>query len=185
MHMYDHLEGQDVWVAFFDVDEFVVLRKHKTIQEMLQYCSSEGGSLSLSWILFGSSGETHYRPEPVFKRFQMRSKDVQKTVKNISYIPHISQASTDPHFQLVNAPFTQHDCHGRSFSGANNDHPNEDIAAINHYFVKSYEEFCKKRARGHSGTGTYHLYDIRAFQFTDLNHIEDTRAWDLYREKNG
>jgi hypothetical protein len=47
--------GKDhTWCAYIDIDEFFVLKKEKTIKEVLQEkCRS--GALAVNWVLFGSN----------------------------------------------------------------------------------------------------------------------------------
>ena len=49
--------------------------------------------------------------------------------------------------------------------------PQQDVIRINHYAVKSYEEFLGKRARGRARINT--LRDFSYFDQYDLNDIED------------
>ena len=49
--------------------------------------------------------------------------------------------------------------------------PQQDVIRINHYAVKSYEEFLAKRARGRARVAT--LRDMGYFESYDLNDIED------------
>ena len=64
-------KDEHTYMAFMDVDEFLVLRKHETIDQMLADHLPEG-SLAISWYVFGSSGTTTYAPLPVTKRFTLR-----------------------------------------------------------------------------------------------------------------
>ena len=49
--------------------------------------------------------------------------------------------------------------------------PQQDVIRINHYAVKSYEEFLAKRARGRARINT--LRDMSYFDAYDLNDIEE------------
>lgn len=65
-HKDDH-----TYMAFFDVDEFLVLKKHDTVDEFLQQHLTEG-SLAISWHIFGTGFRDLYTPLPVTKRFMYR-----------------------------------------------------------------------------------------------------------------
>jgi hypothetical protein len=59
------------YMAFFDVDEFLVLKNHTNVDEFLvKYLPM--GSLAISWYVFGSGNTTMYSPLPVTKRFVYR-----------------------------------------------------------------------------------------------------------------
>ena len=65
-HKDDH-----TWLAFFDVDEFLVLKKHDTINDFLM-SHLPMGSLAISWYIFGTGNRDLYAPLPVTKRFMYR-----------------------------------------------------------------------------------------------------------------
>ena len=64
-------KDEHTYMAFMDVDEFLVLKKHETIDQMLADHLHEG-SLAISWYVFGSGKTTAYAPLPVTKRFTFR-----------------------------------------------------------------------------------------------------------------
>merc|ERR1719401_1524127 len=58
-------------MAFFDVDEFLVLKKHATIDELLAQHLPRG-ALAISQHVFGAGSTRMYAPLPVTKRFVYR-----------------------------------------------------------------------------------------------------------------
>jgi hypothetical protein len=67
------LEHNVDWVATFDGDEFLVLKKHASVVDLMnKHCPKEKkcGQLSVNWRMFGSSNQTNYHPIPVTRRFQ-------------------------------------------------------------------------------------------------------------------
>jgi len=71
------------WVAFFDVDEFLVLKKHDNIKDFLK--DYDGfNCIGINWHLFGDNNQ----PKPtneysVLKRFTRRGLKVDKHIKCI------------------------------------------------------------------------------------------------------
>ena len=64
------------------------------------------------------------------------------------------------------------DSHGEPLKkGFRDRKPQQDVIRINHYAVKSYEEFLAKRARGRARINT--LRDFSYFEQYDLNDIEE------------
>jgi hypothetical protein len=62
---------EHTYMAFFDVDEFLVLKNHTNIDDFLvKYLPR--GALAISWYIFGSGNTTMYSPLPVTKRFLYR-----------------------------------------------------------------------------------------------------------------
>jgi hypothetical protein len=182
-----------VWAAFIDCDEFIVLRKHQRILDLLRERAPQGGALSLNRITFGSSGHAEYAPAPVLQRFTARSKRTDIFVKTISHLPDVRKV--EPHFSRLLPDKLRIDCHGREVrTGSINRAASEDIAAINHYFTKSLAEFRRKRLRGDAYQSRkaerYHtnesaLLILEEFREVDkeANALFDTRAWEFYQQK--
>ena len=53
------------------VDEFLVLKKHNTLNDFLEQHLRKG-SLAISWFIFGTGFRDTYAPLPVTKRFLYR-----------------------------------------------------------------------------------------------------------------
>eukprot|EP00578_Thalassiosira_sp_NH16_P013169 CAMPEP_0181125444 /NCGR_PEP_ID=MMETSP1071-20121207/27055_1 /TAXON_ID=35127 /ORGANISM="Thalassiosira sp., Strain NH16" /LENGTH=364 /DNA_ID=CAMNT_0023210891 /DNA_START=123 /DNA_END=1217 /DNA_ORIENTATION=- len=82
----DANDGID-YLAMIDIDEFLVPRGnytsvHGVIKDYLD--PYVGGSLTVNWMLFGSSNKTLYSPIPVTKRFQYRDEMPNGVVKSIT-----------------------------------------------------------------------------------------------------
>jgi Glycosyl transferase family 2 len=162
------------WCAMMDIDEFLVLRKHKSVKELLKEHCIEG-ALSLNWIFFGTNGHEKFINEPVLKRFTKRQTGVNQQVKTISCMDDIDYYE-NPHFPVLKSNRLQHDCDGNFFSGALNSRGTEEIACIYHYFLKSKEEFGKKIARGRADIPDFRTWEAD-FELHDLNDYEDLSAW--------
>ena len=72
------------WIAFIDLDEFIVLKKHNCIMDLLATVNNSAAGLALNWYMFDFNGEIEYRPAPLTKRFQRREKNVNQHIKTIS-----------------------------------------------------------------------------------------------------
>lgn len=48
--------GSFEWVAYIDVDEFLLFKRHSSIQEFLSSLDRSVSSVSLNWMLFGHNG---------------------------------------------------------------------------------------------------------------------------------
>ena len=163
------------WCAFIDIDEFIVLRKHKDIRAFLQEHCAEG-AVALNWYLFGSSGQTSYSPEPVLQRFQKREAHLNSHVKCIVRLADMRGIGNPHHPRLALGRF-QRDTAGRVCFGAHNARGRSDVAVIHHYFTKSRGEFEKKRARGKSDEGS--LRSAAEFEAHDHNQVRDASAWEF------
>ncbi|KAL3761325.1 hypothetical protein ACHAW5_001757 [Stephanodiscus triporus] len=150
--------GEKKWAAFFDVDEFLVLKRHENVEALLEEHLSEG-SLSINWIMFPSSGELFCEPLPVTKRFVYPDLEINKHVKSIVRLQDMNMTrKPTPHFPYLNGNLTQHDTSNVRFTGPFNKNGPTDVAVIHHYHTKSYGEYVMKRYRGASSDTTVKLF---------------------------
>ena len=130
------------WVAFFDDDEFLVLRKHKQVVPFLtEHCQS--GSIGINWFVFKFNGNSIYSPQPVTRRFVLRDNYTNQHIKSIVLLADLDmdKFGVDPHhfYLLNNTP--QHDTNGHTFTGPFNPGGPTDVAVFHHYWTKSRKEF--------------------------------------------
>lgn len=160
------------WIAFIDLDEFIVPIQDKSIPQFLRRL--EGASaIEINWLVFGSSGAKNKVPGFVMERFKRHSEPthvLNRYVKSIvnprrvfSFIgchevARMNGKTVDSHGQMIRKNFRDRD-------------PQQDVIRINHYAVKSYEEFLKKRERGRART--LDIRDLGYFERFDLNDIEE------------
>lgn len=132
------------WVVFLDVDEFIVLRKHRTIHQFL--VSIEGAvSVSLNWHLFGHNGFFD-DPERLIttslsRRMLPPSKEI-KTITKTQYIaaidhPHYCQLKEGKRVDANNEVFKSDFDPGRTR-----------VAHINHYHCRSFNRWMQRPDRG-------------------------------------
>lgn len=146
----------DVWIAFFDVDEFLVLHKHSSIQNFLSYYGQQPGvgGVVVHWFWFGNSGHMNHENEPVTCRFLHRCESKETHVFKTILRPFVTinmpitmhGASYKPGFRAVNT--SMQEVRDADISEIKDlvSFPN-DVAQLNHYYTKSLEEFKKKKAR--------------------------------------
>jgi len=61
--------ANSTYAALFDVDEFLVLKKHDNVVDFMdEYCKEDCGELSVNWLMMSESNETSYSPVPITKR---------------------------------------------------------------------------------------------------------------------
>lgn len=171
--------GMHKWVAFIDVDEFIVLRTHNHIKNFVtEYCKE--GAIALNWVLYGSSGLKTYSSKPVLQRFTMRQIGVNKHVKLIGIIDHIAHMIS-PHHCILRTGKT-YDCNGTMINGPYNEFGNDEVACVNHYFTKSEQEFREKCMRGRADLLEYRTFEADFYRH-DINETVDTSAWDFLQNQ--
>lgn len=136
------------WAAFYDPDEFLVLKQHENVVDFLQ-STCLNGSVAVNWVTFGSSNQTTYQDIPVTERFLYslpRKLPLVKTIVRVSDFVRMRS----PHWAYLKDEQTRRDSQGIPYkgkwiSGTNNptflDNGPTHIAALHHYYYKSKEEF--------------------------------------------
>lgn len=159
-------EQTESWVAFIDGDEFIALKKHKTIQEFLDDYA-EYDCVALQWLMFSSSGKIQRaeanhvlesytkrqaKPHPRLKRilkprafFEAQAKDptVHMIVHNVGTslrperTPEVWSRDVDTLKQPVDGPVTDLKTNACT-----------SIACIHHYHTRSLEDWLRRLLRG-------------------------------------
>lgn len=163
------------WVAFFDVDEFLVLKKHNNVKDFISVYS-EYDAIGINWVLFGDnniSGLTYNYS--VLERFTKRQSSVNNHIKSILK-PSVIQRMSNPH----NPSWVWVDTSFNINTGSQNKNPVDNVAQLNHYFVKTKEEFISKISRGRADTTKFRSID--EFDAHNINEVEDYNALNFFKK---
>ncbi|MDE6158800.1 MAG: glycosyltransferase family 92 protein [Bacteroidaceae bacterium] len=160
------------WIAVIDLDEFIVPVKDKTIPDFLR--RMEGAAVvEINWLVYGSGGAMKKEPGGVIERFRKHALPDHILNRHVKSIVNPRKICSMIGCHEV-ARISGHavDSHGQPLTKSFRDRtPQQDVIRINHYAIKSYEEFQDKRARGRARTNTFRDDDY--FRRFDLNDIED------------
>ena len=181
-------KGYD-WVAFIDVDEFIVLSKHSSITEFIEWMLATHGptdAMVLYWTFFGDNGiKEDDGSEGTLKRFTKRAAS-NRHYKSIVNGKTKNYRFRNPHEGNRPAKNTRGKSPARmSLPNVAGSYP-VDVAKINHYFTKTRKEFEKKVARGRADV-TYKRKSSNAeFDKLQKNHnlFEDFEARDFMYPPN-
>jgi hypothetical protein len=150
------------YAAFWDIDEFLILKQHTTVDELLEeYMINKGASsLSINWHMFRHGNRNVYEPLPVTKRFLLRNREVQYQVKSMVYLEDMDMTKENhPHYPHLKNGTIRIDTNGTQLTKMwNNNGPNN-IAILHHYKTKSYAEYIKKRERGRAAVADWNPVD--------------------------
>ncbi|MCI0590637.1 MAG: glycosyltransferase family 2 protein [Gammaproteobacteria bacterium] len=157
------------FLAFFDADEFLVEQSKGLLRDLLDKIDDSIDGILVNQRIVGSNGAKAYRPLPVVQRFPAVTTErypENKWVKSIVR-PRSVQKFGNPHIPTITGD-------GRFVNGAGKrilksqldldgklsfiDHSG---LALNHYILKSYEEYLWKRARGGGAAATQELRSKR------------------------
>jgi hypothetical protein len=163
------------WAAFFDIDEFLVLKKHDNIKSFLSDYE-DFQAVGINWVLFGNNDQTTVDGEySVIKRFTKRQQEVNEHVKCIIKLsPLVYMDIHNPNSSWV-------DVHKRVNHGPFTKIHTDDIAQINHYFCKTQEEFQLKCDRGRADSPVYRR-TMADFDRHNFNEVEDLTAYKFFHQ---
>lgn len=165
------------WVAHIDLDEFIVLKKHNSIIDFLNEYN-DCDSIALNWLMFGTSNQIYYKNEPITKRFQYCSKDLNNHYKCISKIQSIQDCVHSHRPLLKNGNI--YDTNRKVVKEIFNPDGDYNIALIHHYYSKSEEEFKLKIARKMVDEAPKRDEALLNDIHLQNNDVYNTDAWDFY-----
>ena len=166
-------QGKYDWVAFFDVDEFLVLKKHKNVKEFIKDYEDYPG-IGINWVFFGDNNHNGVIDDySVISRFIKREKKVNNHVKSIVKLtPELRMLVHNPSNTVIV------DTNKCAFKSSFSPKQYDDIAQLNHYFTKTKEEFIKKVERGRADAEFKRNYN--EFNVHNINEVDDFTAHNFY-----
>ncbi|WP_376743342.1 glycosyltransferase family 92 protein [Ensifer canadensis] len=170
-------------MAFIDVDEFLLPKKGRTLQEALR---GSGGfpNISLPWHMFGHSGHVSRPAGPVCLAYTMRVADPLRQHLDASNFKCI----VDPvevtkvavhHFQTRSHGDKTANDGGKSATRKQRKAPafySAEFIQLNHYYAKSVQELKEKTERGWSFDGAVDKYRNKVattIRYIEENVVED------------
>lgn len=174
--LFRRAEGFD-WVIFLDVDQFLVLNQHSSIQEfLLEYGDIPEGvdAIAANWMTFGDNGNEKMVEGGVLERFTRRGKFSDR------HIQLIVKLNGD---RMMMGPHTTFgfwiDTEGNIGTGQNNFNGNCNVIQVNHYFCKSRQEYVEKKL-GQERADCSMVRSMEEYDFYNQNEVEDLRAFNFY-----
>ena len=132
-HALEHFLSNYEWVAFIDIDEFVVLEQHENIMEFLASLPENTSAVSLRWRLFGHNGFFEDPKRLITASLVRRKLKTDPRVKTITRYNSITGFTT-PHYPDLGQG-TRIEIDDR-------------VAHINHYQCRSFERHMNRVKRG-------------------------------------
>lgn len=139
-------KGESEWIAFIDLDEFILPRQVTDIREVLEDYRDHNG-LAVSWALFGSSGHI-LRPPTQINHFLHRGAldwEWNGFVKSIVRPQRVVAGyGDDHHYFLTRNGDTVNENH-EPVRQMWHPHSSEKIR-VNHYAIRSWQDFWEVKA---------------------------------------
>lgn len=180
------LAGESVYVAFLDLDEFLVPESpertaDEIIKELLE--PEPVGAVALNWRIFGSSGRLQAGAGLVGERFlECARSDAMINHHVKSVVKPMAATGTTAHRVKLKPRYRYVDALGDRYpfdetSGYAPDHPVRHLPiCVHHYVVKSYQEFVqRKMSRGRATQGSSSNRGLEFFHRHDFNQAECTQ----------
>jgi hypothetical protein len=167
---------------FIDCDEFVVPISTKTIPEFLKDFEQFGG-LELNWLNYGSSGEKTHKEGLVMERFKAHATldaEGNKAVKTVAN-PRRTTFMDNHYAHYALNYFAVNTHKGESDQWLPGNHFSFsfiDKIRINHYSVKSHEEWLEKQAKGQATNPGF--LPMSFFELRDTNDVQNDPIMDKY-----
>jgi hypothetical protein len=149
-----YLKSKSFWIAFVDVDEFITLKRHKSINDFLPDYHQYAG-VCLNWLVYNANGFLEKQDGLVVDTFtESISKDdpINMHIKVILQ-PRKVTSMINAHWATCKDGFIQVNEHREPITQGFSKFTN-DIAFIRHYYTRSYEEWVEKLERGCVATAT-------------------------------
>ena len=179
-HYFENYSDKADWVVVIDIDEFIVLKKHNNIKELItDYDNGQVDGIGINWVLFGDNGldKVYDDNYSVIDRFTRSGaspnrhvKVIVKSIKDLKYKnPHTPEHGLkiiDTSHNRIIGPFN---CTGIT-----------EVAQINHYHTKTKEEYLAKINRGRATTTKFK--NVSNFNPHNQNEVEDLQAFNFYHD---
>ncbi|WP_170295348.1 glycosyltransferase family 2 protein [Paracoccus aestuariivivens] len=177
------------WVMVMDFDEFLTIRTGDgKIDDLIDVVEQrKAGAMPITWRFFGSGRQPQYTPEPVTTRLNRAANDgfaegfgVKTLFRKEDYLRlaihrprFVRRANLDGKLRLnwINGSGEPIDGEVMSWRQTRQS-AGYKLAQVNHYGVKSGEEFLMRRLRG-DVLNNHGKYDAAYFERFDRNEIQD------------
>lgn len=180
--LYNHVLQDNTeydWLAFIDCDEFIVLKKHNNIKELIEEYSHRTNVIGLNWTFFGNMGKLSREGDSLLKPFKMRNKGSDQHIK-VLVNARSGERMQLPHNTLGPAM----DTNGNRFIGPFNPNGPMDVAYINHYHNKTKEDWILRCKRGRADCDIHHDLDRWDEEININNEVEDLSAYNFLYVNN-
>lgn len=178
---------QTRYMAFIDLDEFILPKTGKSIVETVDDIMSQypATGLAVNWQVFGSSGQkTADFSKGILSRFKQRAEDNWKDNVDIyiggygnQHVKTIANPRTisyfeNPHYPIFFIGGKFINTNGNDVESAFNSPVLSDKIVINHYHCKSEEEYQTKIKKGRADTDKF-KHSQESFIKNDKNEVFD------------
>ena len=173
----DKFRGVYDWIAIFDADEYLCLKKHSNVKDFIKsFYPYKPKSIAVNWAFFGDNGlEKVDGDYSLLNRFTKRQENSDKHIKIIVNTKYKHIFNEQPHssnLEWIDQSF-------KTGTGPFNEEGVIDIAQINHYWCKTIEEYKEFKIPNGQEWCPGQSRKLEDFQNHNFNEVEDTIARDF------
>jgi hypothetical protein len=182
-HCINHFKNDTIWLAVIDGDEYIVPKEDSTITDFLLK-RKQAQSIGINWLMFGTSYHIT-KQKYVIDSFIRCNKNTGENIQIKSiFKPKFVTSLYNPHFVTTKNCFLCRNACKQIIRGPFNHNFQETnkIIQINHYFVRSEEDWRMKQNRGRADTSDNSYKNQKNPHIKD-NDDEDTFCRDKYFQK--
>ena len=161
VHCLYNMHGRAEWIAYIDIDEFIILKKHNDIYGFLKDYEEYAG-VCMNWVIYTANNHITQPEGLVMQNYTEATPDdfsVNRHIKSIVQ-PKVVNTIDSSHFARYDEGYYAVNEKYEFVYHAHSDFSNE-IVQLNHYFTKSFEEWLFKIERGVSDS--VRLRDVDEF----------------------
>lgn len=173
------LSDEDEFIAFIDADEFISPTDiDNGISSIIDIFNDQDiGAVALNWAVYGSSYCIQPRSDSlVIERFDHRASQdapVNKHYKSVIRRTSLICAGANPHFFNVHGKYVLTDLSELSKLTGVSDSTHWKGGRVNHYVIKSKNEFFSKKATRGRAAGNNSDLNSKFFRNHDINSIRE------------
>ncbi|WP_019945201.1 glycosyltransferase family 2 protein [Dyadobacter beijingensis] len=181
-HCIDRFGKRARWIAFIDMDEFIVPKTDDVhLPKLLEKYENYGG-LGVSWLIFGSNNHQRKPAGSQLENFTKRAEVdflPNRHIKSIVQPQHVRAADMAHCFYYKQGFFCVNE-HFMPIPHATAD-PSVDFIQLNHYYCRSFQEYHQKVARGNADTKRKRKLEEFHNHDRDANAVVDTTILDILK----
>jgi len=182
-HFINNYINQFTHVAHIDIDEYIVLKKHRCINDFIsEYIVDNCAGIAMNWRHFGSNSHQEKNGLSDVIRFTKCELKGNHHIKTI-FDTTCYAGWNSPHSVITKLGNFIKNTKGDIVLGPHNENIDFSVIQLNHYKSKTLPEFQYIRTRGRADLIEQPVENvIEDFKIYDLNEIEDYSALIFYSQ---
>lgn len=166
------------YIAFIDMDEYIVpespyMKISELVTHLINLYGQGAAGIGINWAIFGSAGKTERTMGTITGTYTQRAEMDYWGNKHIKSLvnPRFVTYYISPHYPSFRLGAYNISVIGERLIGWATSIVSFNNIRINHYYTKSYEDFCVKKSRGLGDR--LGRYDDEQFYKYDRNEVDD------------